>query len=85
MKVMHELKILPLVLQITNIAGNIMSRSLRGGRSERNEFLLLHAFHEKDYIVPDKQLKEDGVLNMRGGEKAEKYKKKASYAVKIIL
>lgn len=73
---MNELNILPLALQITNIAGNLLSRTLRGGRSERNEMLLLHAFHEKDYIVPDKQMKDE---NMKAGEK---YKKKAAYAGK---
>nr|CAD7573949.1 unnamed protein product [Timema californicum] len=36
---------------------NVMSRTLMGGRSERNEFLLLHAFTEKDFIVPDKKYK----------------------------
>ncbi|KAJ8871338.1 hypothetical protein PR048_027655 [Dryococelus australis] len=56
-RLMCELNVLPLALQITNIAGNVMSRTLMGGRSERNEFLLLHAFTEKGFIVPDKQYK----------------------------
>uniref|UniRef100_A0A4W3HCV5 Polymerase (DNA directed), alpha 1 n=1 Tax=Callorhinchus milii TaxID=7868 RepID=A0A4W3HCV5_CALMI len=54
LQIMCELNVLPLALQITNISGNVMSRTLMGGRSERNEFLLLHAFHDKNYIVPDK-------------------------------
>uniref|UniRef100_A0A8C7VUN5 Polymerase (DNA directed), alpha 1 n=1 Tax=Oncorhynchus mykiss TaxID=8022 RepID=A0A8C7VUN5_ONCMY len=54
LQIMCELNVLPLALQITNIAGNVLSRTLMGGRSERNEYLLLHAFHDKNYIVPDK-------------------------------
>lgn len=55
-KLMVELNIIPLALQITNIAGNLMTRTLQGGRSERNEFLLMHALHEKQHIIPDKKL-----------------------------
>lgn len=78
-KLMAELNILPLALQITNIAGNLMSRTLQGGRSERNEFLLMHAFYEKSYIVPDKKLWKDD--NEEGGAG----KKKAAYAGGLVL
>lgn len=63
MRLMCELNVLPLALQITNICGNLMGRTLQGGRSERNEFLLLHAFDEKDYIVPDKKVRESNWIS----------------------
>ncbi|XP_070112931.1 DNA polymerase alpha catalytic subunit isoform X11 [Equus caballus] len=93
LQIMCELNVLPLALQITNIAGNIMSRTLMGGRSERNEFLLLHAFYENNYIVPDKQIFRkpqqklgdedediDGDTN-----KYKKGRKKAAYAGGLVL
>uniref|UniRef100_A0A8C2ZNP8 DNA polymerase n=1 Tax=Cyclopterus lumpus TaxID=8103 RepID=A0A8C2ZNP8_CYCLU len=88
LQIMCELNVLPLALQITNIAGNVMSRTLMGGRAERNEFLLLHAFHDKNYIVPDKpsfkktQL-ETGEDDMDAGK--GKRKKKAAYAGGLVL
>ncbi|KAJ8385816.1 hypothetical protein AAFF_G00181720 [Aldrovandia affinis] len=91
LQIMCELNVLPLALQITNIAGNVMSRTLMGGRSERNEYLLLHAFHEKNYIVPDKQsfkkpqqdLGEDEDDVAKG--KSRKVRRKAAYAGGKVL
>eukprot|EP00095_Tigriopus_kingsejongensis_P006205 snap_masked-scaffold252_size238019-processed-gene-1.18 protein:Tk06205 transcript:snap_masked-scaffold252_size238019-processed-gene-1.18-mRNA-1 annotation:"dna polymerase alpha catalytic subunit" len=54
LKAVYELNALPLALQITQVAGNVMSRTLLGGRAERNEYLLLHAFNDRGYIFPDK-------------------------------
>uniref|UniRef100_A0A669EY04 DNA polymerase n=1 Tax=Oreochromis niloticus TaxID=8128 RepID=A0A669EY04_ORENI len=66
------------------------SRTLMGGRSERNEFLLLHAFHEKDYIVPDKPSFKKAQLETAEGEDdvdagKGKRKKKAAYAGGLVL
>ncbi|MCJ8745884.1 hypothetical protein PDJAM_G00135430 [Pangasius djambal] len=92
LQIMCELNVLPLALQITNIAGNVLSRTLMGGRSERNEYLLLHAFHEKNYIVPDKKFmkkhqhepgEEDDVD--AGKSKSGKVRKKAAYAGGLVL
>lgn len=96
-KLMVELNILPLALQITSIAGNLMSRTLQGGRSERNEFLLMHAFYEKQYIIPDKKIWKDNQKEDEdeGGENANDTtaqvagaatgKKKAAYTGGLVL
>ncbi|CEP11993.1 hypothetical protein [Parasitella parasitica] len=51
---MIKLQILPLTHQLTNLAGNLWSRTMTGARAERNEFLLLHEFHKAKYICPEK-------------------------------
>ncbi|XP_066879086.1 DNA polymerase alpha catalytic subunit isoform X2 [Kogia breviceps] len=93
LQIMCELNVLPLALQITNIAGNVMSRTLMGGRSERNEFLLLHAFYENNYIVPDKQIfrkpqqkpgDEDEDID-GDTSKYKKGRKKAAYSGGLVL
>uniref|UniRef100_A0A8C9S1J9 DNA polymerase n=1 Tax=Scleropages formosus TaxID=113540 RepID=A0A8C9S1J9_SCLFO len=86
--IMCELNVLPLALQITNIAGNILSRTLMGGRAERNEYLLLHAFHEKDFIVPDKALFKRPLQDpdMETGKgKSRKARRKAAYTGGLVL
>ncbi|CAI5772360.1 DNA polymerase alpha catalytic subunit isoform X2 [Podarcis lilfordi] len=93
LQIMCELNVLPLALQITNIAGNVMSRTLMGGRAERNEYLLLHAFYEKDYIVPDKQLfKKSQQKQLEDDEdiegdqnKSKIGRKKAAYSGGLVL
>ena len=52
---MSHLQILPLTKQLTNICGNLWSRTAKGSRAERIEFLLLHEFHRLKYVVPDKK------------------------------
>lgn len=54
MELMFHLSVLPLTRQLTNISGNLWGKTLQGARAQRVEYLLLHAFHARKFIVPDK-------------------------------
>lgn len=85
LRLMCEMNVLPLALQITNIAGNLMSRTLQGGRSERNEFLLLHAFKERNYIVPEKRAREYIRDNDGNDTSLKSTRKKPAYTGGLVL
>lgn len=53
-QLMFKFQVLPLTKQLTNLAGNLWARTMMGARSERNEYLLLHEFHQLKYVCPDK-------------------------------
>lgn len=66
------LQVVPLASQITGICGNLLSRTLVGGRAERNEYLLLHAFSTQNYLPPDKltAAEQQRLAREAGGEAA---------------
>ncbi|KAJ3276787.1 DNA-directed DNA polymerase alpha catalytic subunit pol1 [Terramyces sp. JEL0728] len=87
-QLLFKLQFLPLTKQLTNLAGNLWSRTMSGARAERNEYLLLHQFHEKKYICPDKEFIEKQVtvqLNEDGDEVKAGGKRKAAYSGGLVL
>jgi DNA polymerase alpha subunit A len=48
------LNAIPLTLQLSNISGFLWSRTLQGNRAQRIEMLLLHEFHARKFLLPDK-------------------------------
>eukprot|EP01022_Parablepharisma_sp_SALTPOND_P003542 TRINITY_DN1143_c0_g1_i1.p1 TRINITY_DN1143_c0_g1~~TRINITY_DN1143_c0_g1_i1.p1 ORF type:complete len:1280 (+),score=197.21 TRINITY_DN1143_c0_g1_i1:7245-11084(+) len=94
LKLLHKLAVLPLTKQLANIAGHLWIRSLQNARAERNEMLLMHTFHDKKYILPDRNLpsakKRPGATNAMDDEEtqeklAKKGRKKAAYEGGLVL
>jgi DNA polymerase alpha subunit A len=93
-KLMDKLLVLPLTKQLTSLCGNLWSHSLRSQRADRIEHLLLHEFHRRKFIVPEKyskaELKAKGEKNeMIEGENAPEEEKtsrrKPQYSGGLVL
>ena len=93
-KLMLKLQVVPLTKQLTNLSGNLWSRTIRGARAERIEYLLLHEFHAMKYVLPEKKAFEGGKgRGMAGAEDDEdgkvggqsRTKSKAAYAGGLVL
>ncbi|XBI30401.1 hypothetical protein VPH35_054156 [Triticum aestivum] len=63
LELMFHLSVLPLTRQLTNISGNLWGKTLQGARAQRVEYLLLHSFHAKKFIIPDKFAARNKELN----------------------
>ncbi|GAA6009942.1 DNA-directed DNA polymerase alpha catalytic subunit POL1 [Rhodotorula paludigena] len=72
-----KVQALPLTRQLTNLAGNCWNRTLAGNRAERNEYILLHRFHEMGYIVPDKISSWEKKAQIVKADKSKKKKARA--------
>ena len=51
---LFHFNVLPLTRQLTCLSGSLWARTLGGARAQRIEYLLLHEFHGRKYLVPDK-------------------------------
>ena len=94
-KLMLKLQVVPLTKQLTNLSGNLWSRTIRGARAERIEYLLLHEFHAMKFVLPEKKAFEGGkgkAAAMGADDEEEgkvggqgRTKSKAAYAGGLVL
>ena len=84
---MFKMEVVPLTKQLSNIAGNLWSKTLGHTRAQRVEYLLLHEFHSRKHIVPDRLSAKERrrVAAASGEEEDDGGKKGPSYAGGLVL
>ena len=86
---MFKMEVIPLTKQLSNIAGNLWSKTLGHTRAQRVEYLLLHEFHRRKHILPDRLSSKERrrVAANSGGDEDDDDggKKGPSYAGGLVL
>lgn len=82
LQLMFKIMVLPLTKQLTNLAGNLWTKSLQGKRAERIEYLLLHEFHRLKYVPPDKETYKMKLAKNEGKKRAAGGKDKGAKGAK---
>ncbi|GJQ87176.1 hypothetical protein Trydic_g18462, partial [Trypoxylus dichotomus] len=68
-KLMQKLNVLQLVFEITKLCGNTLNDTCKVLPLNRCEFLMLHAFHQRNYILPPTfgNKAKDSSFSIKGG------------------
>ena len=46
---------IPLTKQLTNLSGSLWNKTLQGQKAQRTDMLLLHEFHNRKFLLPEKK------------------------------
>ena len=58
LRLIDAMNIIPLVVQLTQLCGNLMKQSFNNRRTVRVEYMLMHAFHAHGCLIPNRRFRD---------------------------